>query len=153
MGVLSLYSGISAYVKRARRRRQNLKETESSDSERAEIEEMIQEQENAKKNKTTKEEEKKEEAAPEPAPVESVQPQQDIEMHTVGSKLKAQGDNGSVEASDASASQVKPEVQAEAKPEAKEEKPKKKKSCFTCISNPFLFFAAILMCSEWGDRS
>jgi putative Ca2+/H+ antiporter (TMEM165/GDT1 family) len=32
------------------------------------------------------------------------------------------------------------------------EKKKKKKSCFKC-KNPILFFLALLMCSEWGDRS
>jgi putative Ca2+/H+ antiporter (TMEM165/GDT1 family) len=34
-----------------------------------------------------------------------------------------------------------------------QQKPKGKKSCFTMIKNPFVFFAALLMCSEWGDRS
>ena len=33
-----------------------------------------------------------------------------------------------------------------------EKKKKKKKSCFKC-KNPYVFFLALLMCSEWGDRS
>jgi putative Ca2+/H+ antiporter (TMEM165/GDT1 family) len=37
--------------------------------------------------------------------------------------------------------------------ESLEEKKKAKKlTCFTC-KNPLLFFLALLMCSEWGDRS
>ena len=36
--------------------------------------------------------------------------------------------------------------------EKKEEPKKKKKTCFKC-KNPYLFFVALLMCSEWGDRS
>lgn len=46
-----------------------------------------------------------------------------------------------------------PEGQADI--EAQEEKPKpkpKKKMCCKC-KNPILFFLALLMCSEWGDRS
>ena len=68
-------------------------------------------------------------------------------------EVKVDVDGPQGEVAQAEAPEVKPaEEGAEEGADKPVEKKKKKKSCFKC-KNPYLFFLALLMCSEWGDRS
>ena len=55
---------------------------------------------------------------------------------------------------DATAADLSKDAAASHDEKDKEEKPesKKRKKCLRC-KNDYLFFFALLMCSEWGDKS
>ena len=144
MGLYSLYQGAKEYVLRARRKRQGLPESEEeSGDERAELEKIMEDQAAMAAGRRAAE-----------SQVQQEEGGNDIELAAVKNAERqanpaAANEGAAAEEGKEPATQVQPAAGETAAPAEK----KKKQSWFMCIKNPVLFFLALLMCSEWGDRS
>lgn len=158
MGGHAIYSGLKEYRNRWLRKRKGLKQTETESSdERAEIENIIKEHE--QEIGQAKVEPGDELDKPEDAKIQDEEGKQEAPLTVlepselqVSNRVLVENPEGEKQSDgpiQPASGNVEEGVAAE---EKSAEKKKKKKSCFKC-KNPYIFFLALLMCSEWGDRS